>query len=372
MRPRGEKTGAENDRYILDGSFSSNAERLTMREGLGVLFFVALAASFVGPVWAKLEGFEPSDDYRIPYAQSDDYWLFERYCAEAGEPDKTFVIGDSFVWGQYVGREESLSHFLNVESGADQFVNAGLDGAHPLALEGLIRHHCPALRHHDVILHLNLLWMSSTQADLKTAPGSRINHPRLIPQFAPRIPGYDASYSDRIGVVMGRLIPSTAWSHHIRSSYFSSTDLPYWTLENPYSNPVRQITLVPPEPENQAHRQGQPWFDGMGGKQDLPWIDLETSLQWKAFTRLLRLLETRGNSLFILVGPLNEHMLESASLSAYRVLVSAVEANLLNRGSPFYLAPVLPSEMYADLSHPLGEGYSLLAEGLWRRLSGTR
>jgi hypothetical protein len=352
------------------GPFSSNAVRLSIKECLGVVLSLALAGSLLGPVWAKLEAFDPSADYRIPYDLSEDYWLFDRYCEEAGVPGRTLVIGDSFVWGQYVNRDETLSHFLNVESRSNRFVNAGLDGTHPLALEGLIRHHCGSLREGEVVLHLNLLWVSSPQADLQVDPGVGINHPRLVPQFSPSIPGYDASLSDRLGVVMGRTIPLLGWPRHIRSSYFSNADLPHWTLDNPYSNPIRQITYALPEAAADTHRHGQPWVDRGATLQDPPWVDLETSLQWEAFQRLLKLLEARGNSVFILVGPLNEHMLEPTNLTSYRDLLAAVEGKLEDQGVPAFLAPVLPSELYADLSHPLGQGYALMAKEVWDRLSG--
>ena len=79
----------------------------------------------------------------------------------------TLVFGDSFVWGQYVEEDQTLTHFLNQEAGRERFVNAGLDGLHPLAMGGLLRHHYAGMRIADVVLHLNLLWMSSPQADLQ-------------------------------------------------------------------------------------------------------------------------------------------------------------------------------------------------------------
>ncbi len=359
------------DEGVPAGPFSSNAVRLSIRECLGVVLLFGVAASLMGPAWARLEAFEPHGDYRIPYDLSEDYWLFDRFCREAAVPGRAFVIGDSFVWGQYVKRDETLSHFLNVEAGSDRFVNAGLDGTHPLALEGLIRHHCEALREKEVVLHLNLLWVSSPQADLQVDPGLGVNHPRLVPQFSPSVPGYDASLSDRMGVVLGRTIPLPGWTQHVRSSYFSNADLPHWTLENPYSNPFRQITFTLPEPADDPPRRRRPWIDGRGNRQDPPWVELESSLQWGAFQRLVDLLEDRGNDVFILVGPLNEHMLEPTNLAPYRDLVAAVERRIEDRGLPYLLAPLLPSEMYADLSHPLEQGYALLAKDVWRLLSGT-
>ncbi len=52
---------------------------------------------------------------------------------------------------------------LNERAGSDTFVNARLDGARPLAMEGLLRHHCALLRGERILLHLSLLWLGSLQ-----------------------------------------------------------------------------------------------------------------------------------------------------------------------------------------------------------------
>jgi hypothetical protein len=192
-----------------------------------------------------------------------------------------------------------------------------------------------------------------------------------VPQFVPTPPIYNAALSDRIGVTVARRVRGLIWSHHIRSSYFSNSDLAHWTLENPYLNPFRQITFSLPESEDDAGREVRPWFEGGVFLQDLPWVNLETSLQWGAFRRLVEGLESRGNRVFVLVGPLNEHMLEPGSRGRYRGLLTEVESWLEERGLPYHLPAVLPSELYADLSHPLAEGYAHLARDLQRALLGA-
>jgi hypothetical protein len=350
-------------------AFSSNAVRLSITEWCAVFVLVAVAALFIGEGWKRVERFQPSDDYRIPYEQSEDYWLFDRYCREADNSGRTPVLGDSFVWGQYVRKGESLSHFLNQEAGSGRFVNAGLDGTHPLALEGLIRHHCAGLKDSEVILHLNLLWVTSPQADLQAERGARVNHPRLVPQFIPSVPSYQAPVSERIGVVLARHLPILDWARHLRSAYFSNTDLPHWTLDNPYLNPLRQITLSVPETDDMPHPDARAWFVEGTLPQELPWVSLEDSQQWRAFVRLVEILQERGNRVFVVVGPLNEHMLGPSSAGVYREILGEVEAWLKERKLPYYIPPVLPSELYADLSHPLGQGYALLAENLWEQIS---
>jgi hypothetical protein len=49
----------------------------------------------------------------------------------------------------------------------------------------------------------------------------------------------------------------------------------------------------------------------------------------------------------------------------YGRLVAGAEEWLRRRGIPFYSPGVLPSELYADLSHPLAGGYAALAERMW-------
>lgn len=350
--------------------FSSNAERLSINEWIGLLLVLVFLGVFAGPAWERLEEFELSTDYRIPYNLSEDYWLFDRYCGDAAESEKTFVIGDSFVWGQYVKRGETLSHFLNEQAESERFVNAGMDGTHPLALGGLIKHYCAGLRDREVILHLNLLWVSSPQADLQLARGVPFNHPRLVPQFAPTIPGYGAPVSEKLGNVLARYLPVLDWSRHIQSVYYSNADLPHWTLDNPNLNPLRQITLDLPQGEDHPAETAQAWFVEGGIQQELPWVQLETSLQWGAFQRLAEILRGRGNRVFVLVGPLNEHMLVSSSLAVYRGILGDVESWLNDHDYPHHIPSVLPSDLYADMSHPLSQGYALLAQDLWAQLSG--
>jgi hypothetical protein len=341
-----------------------------MREWLGVALGLVLLGALAGPTWNMLEVFDPPGDYRIPFDSSDDYWLFNRYCREVGESEKSFTIGDSFVWGQYVDRRETLSQFLNLESGTDRFANAGLDGAHPLALEGLIKHYCGSLRDREVILHLNLLWMSSPQADLQVAGPAGFNHPRLVPQFAPAVPGHTAGFSERLGIALTRDLGLFSWSRHIQSAYYSNADVPGWTLQHPYFNPLRQLTLRMPGPEDHLREGVQAWFVGGSAPRELSWVDLGMSHQWRAFRRLVATLLDRGNRVFVLVGPLNEHMMEPASVVEYREILVQVQSWLNTQGVPHFVPQVLPSHLYADMSHPMGEGYALLARTLWEQMSG--
>lgn len=342
--------------------FSSNAIRLSVREWLTAVAIVVVIAVALPEVWKSIETFVPSADYRIPYELSEDYWLYSQYCRSVCDQDNTLVIGDSVIWGQYVSQDQTLTHHLNELAGAERFVNLGLDGTHPMALAGLIKYHGREIRGEDVVLHLNLLWLSSPEADLQTEKEFRFNHPRLVPQFGQRIPCYTESISGRINILVERKIAILKWTRHLQSVYFGGTNLQQWTVENPYSNPLSRISFRLPEASDAKYPNAESWLSQGRSQQTLPWVEPETSLQWGAFQRLARVLVSRGNRVQIIVGPLNEHMLDPDSVSTYRQILEKIETSLKKMNLDYSLLPLLPSHLYADTSHPLGEGYALLAE----------
>ncbi|MFC1529606.1 hypothetical protein ACFL6R_02705 [Gemmatimonadota bacterium] len=345
--------------------FSSNPIRLSVREWLITFGVVAIIAITLPGIWWALTPFTPDADYRVPYDQSEDYWLYRHFARIAGEGEGALLIGDSVIWGQYVARDQTLSHHLNELAGAGRFVNLGLDGTHPIALEGLIRHYGRAIRNRDVILHLNLLWLSSPQADLSAEGASRtarFNHPRLVPQFSPRIPSYSETVSGRVSVVLERKVRLFEWARHVRSTGFDNTNLQVWTAEHPYENPLGRISVrLPDRDEHQDPTVRSPGGGGAVG-QSLPWIDRETSLQWMGFERLVEVLRRRNNRIHVIIGPLNEHMLDDASREEYRRLLTDTERALVELDLDYSLLPLLPADLFADLSHPIGPGYALMAE----------
>jgi hypothetical protein len=92
------------------------------------------------------------------------------------------------------------------------------------------------------------------------------------------------------------------------------------------------------------------------------WVDLDTSLQWNAFRRVLRTLRERGNDVFVILDPFNEHIVAEESQAPYRKLRDGVTAWLKENNIPHLVPDALPSLLYADASHPLTEGYALLAK----------
>ncbi len=364
--------------------FSSNCIRLSIGQWI-IVTVICLAASYLTPVlWERLEDFSPGPDYRIPYELSNDYWLYERYCQWACSRNETLIIGDSVIWGHYVSRDNTLSHYLNKMTGVKQFANLGLDGIHPAAMEGLLRYYGKNISNKNVILHLNPLWMSTPKLDLKTEKEYHFNHPKLVAQFTPRIPCYRASFPTRLSVVIRRFFTLPNWISHINITYYKSNNIPAWTIENPYKNPFEVVTFKLPDMDNYEHSEGpavrRPQADnqhkkdtdtplGVFGTDGYQWVAAEKSLQWSSFRRTIQLLKERGNCVFVLVGPFNEHTLGGKSLEACQKLKNEIEQWLQQNRIAYYMPPVLPAKIYQDASHPLSEGYAMIAKQLFENQS---
>jgi hypothetical protein len=142
-------------------------------------------------------------------------------------------------------------------------------------------------------------------------------------------------------------------------------DLQTWTLAHPYDCPLAAMTRVLPEPTGPGEPPGNSWLQKGGKKQDLAWVELDSSLQWQFFRRTVELLRRRGNEVFVLVGPFNEHMLNEPDAAFYQTTKAQVEEWCRKNNVPSFVPPVLPAEHYIDASHPVGEGYALLARELW-------
>ena len=156
-------------------------------------------------------------------------------------------------------------------------------------------------------------------------------------------------------------LPLGTWTTHLQQAYYDRVDIPGWTLEHPYDNPLAPLTRGHPPSENSRRHVMQPWFKSGITRQDYAWIDLDTSLQWRAFRDVVELLRQRGNRVFVLVGPFNEHVLTPASLERYHRVKATIAAWLREKRIPHLVPPPLPSEQYGDASHPLAEGYKELA-----------
>ncbi|MCL5098166.1 MAG: hypothetical protein M1608_11695 [Candidatus Omnitrophica bacterium] len=334
------------------------------------------------PVWERIETFSPGPDYRVPYELSSDYWLYARRLSQVRDPARIIVLGDSVVWGEYVLPDGTLSHFLNQEAGqTNSYINGGINGLFPLAMEGLIKYYGGALRQRRVLLFWNALWLTSPKADLQEAKEETFNHARLVPQFMPRIPCYGADMAERLSIVIEREIPFLGWVNHLQNAYFDQRSILNWTLADDgndppnyphcYQNPLAQITLRLPMMSQDDSRRGpksprhKPWSETTSGNARFEWVALDTSLQWAAFKRSIEILRQREDNVLVVLGPFNEHLLAAEDKLVYRKLRDGAEQWLAQNQVRHLVPRTLSSELYADASHPLTQGYARLAGELY-------
>jgi hypothetical protein len=363
----------------LTPTLTVNEVRLTARQWLATLVILALVIVLTPYLWQYIERFETGPDYRLPYELSKDYWLYARRLRQVSDPNRIVVLGDSVVWGEYVASDGTLSHFLDqATASTNRFVNGGLNGLFPLAEEGLVTWYGKSLRHKKVILHCNVLWMTSSKADLSSEKEEQFNHSRLVPQFSPRIPCYGADANERLSAIAQRAVPFLQWVGHLQNAYFGQKSILNWTLEddggspprypNVYKNPLSQIALeVPSSPQEDPQRgpkspRHRPWSTDGQATTRFEWVPLDSSLQWRAFQRIVRVLQERGNQVLVVLGPFNEHMIAEENRPPYVAIRDGILTWLRQNRVPAVVPETLPSLLYADASHPLTEGYDLLAK----------
>jgi hypothetical protein len=375
--PRGPTAAAPG----ADVPFGVNEVRLGPRQWLAACALVALVVLLAPRLWETVERFDTAPDYRVPYALSKDYWLYERRLRQDAHADSVVLLGDSVVWGEYVNPDGTLSHFLNQETGArTRFINAGVNGLFPLALEGLVQHYArPVLQRH-VVVHCNMLWMTSPKADLSAPKEEPFNHANLVAQFWPRIPCYKADAHTRLNAAIERSVGFLGWINHLQCAYFDQKSIPLWTLAddgaepprrpNAWANPLAQLRrAVPTAPAHDPDRgpdsaRHKAWSSDGTPTARFDWVPLDRSLQWAAFQRLVRTLQRRGNHVLVILGPFNETMLVEENRATYRQLRDGIGHWLTAQGIQHVVPEPLPSALYADASHPLTEGYRLLARRL--------
>jgi hypothetical protein len=222
--------------------------------------------------------------------------------------------------------------------------------------------------------------MTSPKADLSSEKEEQFNHSRLVPQFFPRIPCYGADANERLSAVVQRRVPFLQWVGHLQNAYFGQKSILSWTLEddggspprypNVYENPLARITLVvPPCPQEDPQRgvkspRHKPWSSDGQATTRFEWVPLDSSLQWRAFQRVVRLLRERDNDVLVVLGPFNEHLILEENRPAYRSIRDGIAAWLQQNQVPAVFPETLPSALYADASHPLTEGYELLSKNI--------
>jgi hypothetical protein len=183
-----------------------------------------------------------------------------------------------------------------------------------------------------------------------------------VPQFYPSLPGYKEEVSPRLGILVEQRLAFSKWTNHLQQAYYQGTDIPGWTIKHPYENPLQPLTRGMPLSDNSRAHLPVSWDKDDSTKRDFPWVDLETSLQWPAFQHIVEILQQRGNRMFVVVGPFNEHMLSAASLERYQRVKATIASWLQVKRIPHVVPPPLPSALYGDASHPLAAGYDMLAQ----------
>jgi len=362
--------------------FGVNEMRLNAREWLVTLAIVLIVAFAVPRLWQHYESLPTAADYRLPYALSKDYWLYQRRLVQATDDSTRIpILGDSVVWGEYVRPDGTLSHFMNSQSGrADRFINCGINGLFPLAMEGLVENYGAALRNRRVIVHCNLLWMTSPKADLSIDKEESFNHSRLVPQFSPRIPCYKANAEERLSATLENHVAFFAWTNHLQNAYYDQKSIAQWTLEEDDSNPPRYVNAwrnplapltagLPGEPTNDPQRgptsaRHKPWNKDGAEPAPFEWVEPSASLQWQAFQRVIRMLQSRNDNVLVVVGPFNEHLIVEEQRPTFRAWRKTIVDWLEQDHVAVVMPDTLPSQLYADASHPLTEGYRLLASRL--------
>ena len=256
------------------------------------------------------------------------------------------MVGDSVLWGHYVDCDGTLSHCLNERSAGHRFDNLGVDGIHPVALAGLVRYYGGAIRDKRVIVNCNLLWISSPRHDLSTEKEAVFNHPALVPQFRPWIPCYRASASRKAG---RRRQPSrcdiSAGQTMSGSPISVAMTWPHGPSSIPTTIRLRQVTLELPSPDQPPSPEpdARPWTEKGLRRVTPDWVPLEESLQWRFFRQTIQLLQQRGNRVFVLIGPLNEHMLTETGLAEYTQLKEQAAAWHAQQGIPHFAPARCPA-----------------------------
>ena len=368
---QGESQSAKNAEH----PFSSNHIHLSSIEWFVTLVIILLFVLLAPLIWAKAQHLVYKDDYRLPYKLGEDYWLYNRLSKVVCASEDNIILGDSVVWGQFVESNQTLSHYLSKLSGK-KFANMGIDGLHPIAAWGLVKYYGEDIKNKNVYLHFNFLWISSPKNDLQTDKEFDFNHSGLVPQFFRRIPCYYAPFSKRLQTVLTRNSDFLGWVRHLQLLCLQNSDtdisFPKWFVFHPYQNPFKNAAVKFDSLFTGAQKAKQEVQKTETRKTDLPFVEIDKSLQWKYFMQTVDILQKRGNKVFVIVGPFNEHMLNQPSIDLLTKIKTDAEKILIDKKIDYIFAPVLPEEYFADASHPTAAGYEMLAKEIVKRIENNK
>lgn len=343
---------------------NSNAQILTLREWAitGILFVVLCTVIYIG--WFRWEKFEPGKNYR-PRCWAErmsDYWSHFRWSKYAQKHNKVFLIGDSVIWGQEVDYDKTISAYLNRYYGKEIFANLGIDGLFQTGIRGLIKYY--GKYYDNIILQFSTYWLSDVNVDLR-GNIRRFRHPRLTPQFNPRIRYNNYKFNERLSYKIEHYLKIIPLVRHIIVNYYDNKSVAEWMIEHPYQNPLGAITFQAGEVMREKRGNGLNWEERKFPLRDIQFIPLEESVQWECFKDTIDMLESRRIGCFVLLGPYNPYLLTPKSRARLYALLKEVK-HYLDRHNISYFeagANILPSKTIADgPAHLLNEGHDILAQ----------
>ena len=316
--------------------------------------------------WQKFRRAQIPRGFRLSEKLRDDYYGYRMVARAVCAKYPAVFLGDSVIWGMYVGNENTLPELLNARFGRDEIGNLAVDGLHPVAMEKLLGAHGGDITGKRVYLYWNPLWMNTPLYDLSGEEKFSINHPRLLPQFDRSFGSYRAGVGERWSAFLEQSVAFCAWLRHFRAVHCGNRDIKKVIAagdELSEYDPAKKLVRV---------RGALSWKVKRIPVQDWPWVATKDSRQYAAFRRVIALLQKRGNHVTVVLGTVNPHMQTPESLARYRKLRAEVKTDLQKSKVAVIDLPELESREYADASHPLADGYRKLADFMVKQLDPER
>ncbi len=349
---------------------NSNTVFLNGREWLIVLGVFIAISLVVYNGFNRWERIPVETDFRSTCweARMSDYYAYSQWANYARDHYKILLIGDSVIWGQEVPNNETVSHFINQQLGKEEVANLGIDGLTLAALDGMVANYGSAFRNTNAIVELNPLWMSSPKRDMREK--GNFHHPRLVPQFDPRIK-YFKDFNERLGYVIEHHLKVPPFVRHLMVNYYDNKSVANWLLENPYRNPLSAITFQGPSMMKEKQGLGTDWASREKDPakielRDDPFLNPDESVMFEHFLRALDKLKKHNVNAMVLLGPFNTYNLNPESRQKLFTMIGQIKQILDKRGVTYFDATcdLLPSTAYADQCHALASGHAQLAEAM--------
>lgn len=334
------------------------------RELLWVILPVLVLILLVLPVWhASWETIELPENFRLPYVNRDNYYLYSRCAALETARSRYLFIGDSAIWGMYAGNSGTIPAHLNRLLKERCCGNLAIDGLHPVAMRTLVQTFGDGVRGRTVLIYFNPLWVNSPKYDLSGSEPFTVNHPELLPQFG-SIACYQAGFDKKIGILLDRYVRFFGWKKHLQNYFYRNEDFKSFLVKNQVADPFAPIRrhIVPEEKEHKGTDKN--YLTRGIPVQHWEWVPLEKSRQWQALLETAEILRSRGNKVLVMVGTINPGLLDAGTLAGLKKLRLQAADDLKRKGIEPVMFPELPAEFYADASHLLESGYARIAEFL--------